>query len=386
MSDQSHTAASSADEPTSARERLEAARDRLEAAEADIESHGEKGVETAANAYRQATKLLDTYADKATGTGRENFAAYANLKANFVSLLENLPEDLEGRTAFEAAWDVLDKRRLAESDFERAREALSPAEQYVDLVTERTEAREALNEARKGAIIRRRELEDEIDDHEQLLELASADLEAPVERLREPIEAYNETLTEAFAEYRLEAPAKEVFSLIERSRLYPFVSFDQPPPDLREYITERTDGEYPIAKLLELSEYSRSKLDHYVEDADVLKRRVATQRTALERIDAEPLTLPWPPEEAGVLRRQIRERRPFAERIGGEECVTLLGQVRSLTRDPEYDRLQTAAEAIDQLTPDERRRLADGEVERDLEALRTERDELEAALEREDSA
>ncbi|WP_459806598.1 DUF7118 family protein [Halopiger thermotolerans] len=374
------------DADTTALEALEAARERFEHAQRRIEDRGADTVETAADAYRSATDLLEDYVDRATGTGRENFQAYVELEGQFATLVESLPDDLPARDAFEDALDAIDKRRLSESDFERAREALEPAAEFADLLDEREAAREELAAARKDASKRRREIEDEIRSKERLLELGDADLEAPVERLREPIETYNEAIREAFARYRSEASVREVFALLERSRLYPFVEYDRPPEDLREYVYNSADGEYTIPELLEYADYSRSKLEHYVADADRLKRRVATQRTFLDGIDAEPLTIDWPPGPAGVLRCRTREYRPFVERVGGEDVVAALRAVRALLNDPEidYDRLQTAAQAVAQLTPEQRERLADGRVDAELEALREEKRALEAALEVDD--
>ncbi|MDQ2050178.1 hypothetical protein RBH26_06740 [Natronolimnohabitans sp. A-GB9] len=371
---------------TSPLEALEAARGRFERAEERIDDHGGEAVTEAAEAYREATELLDSYVDRATGTGRENFKAYVELEGKFDSLVSGLPDDLRGREAFEDALDAIDKRRLSESDFERAHEALEPAAQYADLLAEREAAREALDDARTAAAKRLRELDDEIPDRERLLELANADLEAPVEDLREPIEAYNDAIETAVEEYRLEASAQEVFDLLERSRWYPFVDFERPPDDLRRYVQENPAGEYTIPELLEYADYSRSKLAHYVESADELKRKVATQQTFLDGIDAEPLTIPWPPAEAGVLRRRAREYRPFVERVADEDVVEKLRSIRRLTTDPDFDyeRLQTAAQAVDQLTPEERERLTDGQVADELQALRTERERLEDALEVDD--
>ncbi|MDG5818072.1 hypothetical protein [Natronococcus sp. A-GB7] len=365
-------------------ERLEAARERYAQARTAIDDGGGEAVVEAAEAYRDATELLERYVDRATGTGRENFKAYVELEGKFDSLVEELPDDLKGREAFESALDAIDKRRLSESDFERAHDALGPAERYAELLEERDAAREALEEARKAASRRLREIDDETDERERLLELANADLSAPVERLREPIERYDELIRERFREYRLEASAREIFALLERSRWYPFVPFELPPDDLERFVFERPAGEYTVPELLEYADYSRSKLSHYVEDADELKRAVATQQTYLEGIDGEPLTVGWPPGPAGLLERRTREFRPFVARVADEETVTALREVRALARDGEYDRLQTAAQAVEQLTADERERLREGRVADELEALRTERERLEAALEVDD--
>ncbi len=367
-------------------EALERARERFEQAESRVEAHGGEAVTDAAEAYRNATELLEIYVDRATGTGRENFKAYVELEGKFDALVTSLPDDLKGREAFDDALEAIDKRRLSESDFERAHDALEPAAQYAELLDERETAREAVANARTAAAKRLRELDDEIADRERLLELATADLDAPVEALREPTEAYNDAIETAFEEFRLEASAREVFSLVERSRWYPFVPYEQPPTELADYVQDDPAGEYTIPELLEYANYSHSKLSHYVESADELKRRVATQQTYLDGIDAEPLTISWPPGEAGVLRRKIREIRPFVARVADEDVVAQLRSIRRLTTDPEfdYDRLQTTAQAVVQLTPDERERLADGQIADELEALRDEREALEDALEVDD--
>ncbi|WP_114577921.1 hypothetical protein [Saliphagus sp. LR7] len=361
-------------------ERLEATRRRHAEAEDRIDEHGEDTVERVADAYRQATGLLEEYEGRAAGTGKETFKAYVELEGEFESLLEDLPEDLPRRGAFEDANDAIDKRRLSEADFERAREAVEPASEFVDLLEEREAAAEARESARIDLRERLDELEAGIERREELLELGSADLEAPVERLRDPIDRYNAAVEDAFEQYRREAPARELFDLVDRSRLYPLVPFERPPEALRRYVEEAPAGTEPVPTLLEYAGYSRSKLAHYVADADALKRRVTTERTFLEGIDAEPLTVEWPPEPAGVLSRRARELRPFVERVGSEAEVAALRAVRETTRDPEYGRLRRAAVAADRLTETERERLADGRVEAELERLRAERDRLREAL------
>ena len=364
-----------------ARERLRAAQNERERVRERIDAEGEAAVETAAEAYRNAHSLLDHYDDKAIGSGRATFQAYVNLETKFVSLVDSLPEDLEARDAFEAAWDALNKSRLAERDFERARTALEPAERYPELLDAREEAAAEYRAARTAANRQREALKSEKARLERLLELASVDLDAPVERLREPIEAYNEAIRAAFEEFLQTASAREVFAFLERAEWQFLVPFESPPQDLQGYVEENPAGEHTISELLEYAEYSRSKLAHHVDDADALKRQVATQRTYLVRLDGEPLTVEWPPPEPVTLRYQLRDRRPLAERVGGQEAVDRLRTIRDLTHDPEYDRLQTAAVAAERLSPDERETLSDGRIEDELAAVREERDRLDAALE-----
>ena len=363
-------------------ERLEAAHERLDAAAAAIEdAGGESTVESGAQAYRNAAKLLEDYAEKASGSGRETFKHYIQLEGQFSTLVEQLPEDLPQRGAFETAFDHIDKRRLNERDFERAEDALDPASEVAALIDEREAAQAELTAARRAASSRLEALEREIERHERLVDLEDADLEAPVDRLSEPITGYNEAVRDAFETFFYDVSARELFALLERSRHHPFVPFERPPEELRTYVTETDAGEHTIPQLLEYADFSRSKLAHHVDDPDQLKRRIATRRTYLERLDAEPLCLPWPPEDAVTLRYRVRDVRPLAERVGGQDLVDRLRAVREVSRDPDYDRLQTAAQAVEQLSDDERRRLAAGTVEDDLESLRRERTRLETLLE-----
>ncbi|MFP8955143.1 hypothetical protein ACLI4Y_00305 [Natrialbaceae archaeon A-CW3] len=366
------------DDPAS---RLERARERVDAIEHKIDDAGGlETVERGAEAYRNAATLLDNYVDRASGSGRETFKHYIQLEGQFSTLVEGLPAELPHRDAFEAAFDAIDKRRLQESDFDRAQAALEPAQAVADLLEEREAAREELVAARKAVSDRLSDLDGEIDDHERLLELSDVDIDAPVDRLQEPIEAYNEAIREAFEPYLYDESARTVFDCLERSRWHPFVPFARPPAELREYVAETDAGEYPIPTLLEYADYSHSKLSHYVDNPDELKRRVATRQTYLERIDAAPLCLEWPPRDAVTLRYAIRDTRPLAERIGGQAVVDRLLEVRELTRENDFERLRTAAVVRDQLSAAEREQLASGSVEADLESLRAERERLEAVL------
>jgi hypothetical protein len=136
-----------------------------------------------------------------------------------------------------------------------------------------------------------------------------------------------------------------------------------------------------VPTLLEYADYSASKLDHYVEDPGALRARVATHRTYLERLDADPFTLAWPPVPAAELRFRTRELRPLVATFAAEETVARLRDVRELPRTAEYDRLQTAATAIAELDETQRERVASGAVARDLEQARTYRSDIEEALE-----
>lgn len=360
---------------------LEAAAADLQAAEAAVEERGEARLRRIRGATQDALDLLDRYEGSATGSGGENFRAYVEFQEEFATFVENLDDDLPHRDAFEAALETVDKRRLTESDFEAAREALGPAREAAAILNRRESARDDYREARRAVERRRSELEAEIADRERLLELGDADLDAPVEELREPIENYNDAVRDAFGTFRETSPARELLEFASTAQRYPLVDVPRPPDELRGYVHEKDAGEEPIPKLLEYAEYSRSKLAHYVDDPDELKRRVATHRTYLRRLDGSALTVEWPPSGADALRLRCDELISLVARFAPEDVVASLRTVRGLTRTGDrYESLRNAAVAIEELGPDERERLRSGAVEAELEARRTELEAIEAGL------
>ncbi|PSQ17021.1 hypothetical protein BRD00_09010 [Halobacteriales archaeon QS_8_69_26] len=353
-------------------------REYREAAEA-VESVGEDRIATVAEAHRKATTILDRYDGRATGTG--DFKAFVQFQQEFSTLVEGLDDDLPRKDAFEEAQELLDKRRVSEGDFEQAREAVAPAGDLAERIDDREAARDRYRDARRAVRDRVGELDREIARLERVQELGEADLDAPTERLREPIEAYNDAVRDAFRTFRREASAREVLSFGVATRQYPLVEFRQPPEELLRYVRDRAAGEEPIPTLLEYADYSRSKLSHYVDDAGELKRRIATRQTYLERLDADPLTVDWPPPEAEELAFLGRELVSACARFAPDPVVERARRVRRLPADPEYDRLRDAAVATEQLDAADRRRIESGRLEAELGEFREARESLRDALE-----
>ncbi len=347
-------------------------------AESAISEHGETQIETVADAYDRATKLLKRYEGKATGTG--DFKAFVEFQGQFADLVENLPDDLPARESFERAEDITDKRRLSEGDFDRIRATLDPAEEVASLLERRRAVRERYRNARHRVANRITELGERIDDLKRLQELGEADLDAPTEMLREPIEAANDAISSAFRTFKRESSVREVVRFLTATEQYPLVAFESPPDDLRTYVLEKDAGEKSIPDLLELARYSRSKLDHYVADPAELKRAVATNETYLDRLDADPLQVGWPPAPANELRWWCEEAIRVADRFAPPDAVAKLRDVQRLTHDSRFDSLRTSAQARAELTDDERDRLARGAVEDDLQQARERKTELTEAL------
>lgn len=370
---------------TDAVDGLETAAAELDAARAAVAERGEDDLRRVREAYDDATDLLEEYRGKATGSGGEEFQAFMRFKKRFTELVEGLDDDLPHRGAFEEASDVIDRRRLSESHFDRAEEALSPAAEAVAVLRRREDAREAYREARRTARGRLSELDDEIGDAERLQELGAVDLDASVEWLRDPIEAYDEAVTAAFREFRSEASARELLALAETAADYPLGEVDPPPAELLDYVQRADAGEETVPTLLQYADYSRSKLSHYVDEPAALKRQVATERTYLERLDGTALTVGWPPPTAETLRYRCDELVSLVTRFADESVVDRLRTVEDRTRDGDrYERLRTVAQARQELTDEQRRRLQSGAVAERLERLREERAAIEAALDEHD--
>ncbi|ESS06375.1 MAG: hypothetical protein A07HB70_01094 [uncultured archaeon A07HB70] len=356
-------------------ERLASEAERAREAVADV---GEDRVAAAADAHDRAVTMLDRYEERATGTG--DFEAYLEFQGRFLGLVEELDDDLPGRESFEEAGEAMDRRRLRKRDFDRAREALAEVERFRNMLDRRTEAAERRRTARHEARETRETAEERIAALERTLELGDADLDAPVDRLGEPVGAYNEAVREAFDEFYREASARDLFAWLETTESYPLVDLRRPPRGVREYVANHAAGEQPVADLLEYADYSVSKLAHYVDDPGALRAKVATHRTYLERLSAEPLTVGWPPPDAERLRWLGEELVAVVGRFADEATVARARTVRDLPRETDYGRLRRAAVARAELDETERERLRDGRTADDLAALREARAALDTAL------
>ena len=347
-----------------------------------VEEAGEERLEELQEYSGEMTGLLDRYEAQATSDGETDvdMEAFIEFQEEIARFVENLPDDIDHREAFETVDETMHQRWLKSADFETARGALDPIADLVERVEERERTRERYREARHDVAVRRRELEGRIEDLADLVALGDADLDAPVENLREPIEAYNQAIAEAFDRRKREDSARELLDFVETTTAYPLVEYRPPPEDLVAYVTDSEAGTEPIPTLLEYADYSVSKLEHYVPEARRLKRNVATHQTYLRRLDSGPLEISWPPP-AEVLWWRSRELIAVVDRIAPEDVVAELRTVRELPSTTDYDRLRESVRAREQLTDAERDRLESGDVEAELSALRDERDRLAVPLE-----
>ncbi|WP_254536543.1 DUF7118 family protein [Halomarina litorea] len=353
------------------------AADTLHDARERVAEVGSDRLERVADGHAAFVRTLDRHEDEATGYGE--FEKYVGFQEAVADRLSDLPDDLPARGAFDAADEALQQQTLSTTDFDRAREALAPAAEYAALYEEWTAARERYREARSAVHGRRRALEERIDDLDRLVRLGGADLDAPTHRLRDPVAAYESAVREAFGSFRREASARDLLAFVETTEQYPLVPYDRPPERLREFVAGGA-GTEPIPRLLEYADYSRSKLDHYVESPRELKAAVGTNQTYLDGLTADPLVVSWPPPPGERLRYRCEELLACVSRFADDDVAARLRAVRALPRETDYATLRESAVARADLTPEERERLASGSVESDLAAAREELERIEAAL------
>ncbi|MFB6103667.1 MAG: hypothetical protein ABEJ57_01090 [Halobacteriaceae archaeon] len=370
--------ATGAEDATALARELEAAAADLEAAEAAVEEIGEDRLDALEAATNQLARILDQYEDSATGSG--DFEAYMECRMAVQDLEEGLGDALPNRERFEAVAERFDSRRLSDRDFQWANEELAAAREPLSRLRDREAAREDLATARRAVLDRLEVVEDRIDRLETVAALGRADLDAPVEAIEEPIREYNDAVEAAFESFLSETGARTVFSFLSTTTAYPLVDVTQPPRDLAEYVDRYAAGTEPIPTLLEYAEYSRSKLDHYVEEPMELKRHVATHRTYLTRLDATPYTIEWPPPPAARLRYRTEELVSVVDRFADPETVATLHAVRAAVRREDFDSLRASARAAVELDEEEREQVRSGAVEAELESLRDQRETLESAL------
>jgi hypothetical protein len=357
---------------------LAAAHEVCEEIENEIAEYGEAELEALADAHDRATTLLDSYEERATGTG--DFEAFIEFQESFDELVDSLDEEMPLRSAFEDANDRFDKRRLSASDFAAAREALAPVADRVELLDKRARRRERYREARRHAVVRRDDLDEEIGELEHLASLSDIDLDVPVDELREAVENYNERVEAAFRRFRNEASARDVLKFVERTEQYPLVEFRSPPDDLRKYVETSPVGTESLTQLVEYADYSPSKLAHYVDDPERLRKNVAIHRSYLDGLDATALEIGWPPPPALDCRFRLNELVSVVGRFAPDDVVKSLHELRAFTREERYGRLRRAATAREELTENERERLAAGTVEDELASAKTDRERIVETL------
>ncbi|WP_049907677.1 DUF7118 family protein [Haloferax elongans] len=346
-----------------------------------VDDIGLETLRTVADAYRDVETLLDRYEERITD--RDDLEGYIEFRERLTEVLEALDADIRHSEAFVDANDALTTgvtSTLSTSDVDRARAALDPVRNDASLLDAWQSARDDYRSARHEAERHEAELRDRVEELERVRELGAADLDAPTQDIRVPIESYNDAVTDAFNRFLRDASARDVLEFLETATAYPLVELPAPPAPLRDYLHTASVGTEPVSVLVEYAEYSRSKLDHYVSDPQSFQAAVGPHTRLLATLSADPLTVEWPPKPASELRWRMRELVAAVGRFADEETVALARAVRALTERDDYDRLRDAAVAREVLTDEQRARLKRGAVEEELEAKRAAAEDVAACL------
>jgi len=367
-----------ADETDELVEQLRETETRLSETEARVEEFGREEIERLADAYNEFVGLLDRYEDQVVGDAGD-IKTNVEFQSQVARVVNDIPPGVLLYETFVEAAEFLKQKYFNKSDFEHVREQLEPVGDIVARLEDDEQTRREYRALRRDVRGGIRDRKKRIEELERLVELGAADLAAPTGRLREPIEAYNETVADAFRSFVEARPAREVLDVLATTEWYPLVPFESPPADLVAFLETAEVGELSVPELLEYARYSRSKLGHYVDDPDRFARLVGGQKTFLSRLDADPLQIAWPPPPAARLRWRCSELTAVLDGID-PDAVADLRAVAALPRETDYGRLQTSAVAREQLTDAERERLRSGAVEATLADLREQRDRLQAAL------
>ena len=375
----SDTATPDSDRETDLVAAIDSAEDRLDRAEDRVDEFGREKLEELADAYHRFTDLLKRYEEQVLPDGGDQ-KTIIEFQSEIAALMDDLSEEMLLYGTFQECAEHLKQKWFNESHFEYVREQLEPVADLVDRLDEYEAALESYRTTRREIRYEIRALGDKIDELERLSRLGDADLDAPTERLRDPIETYNDAVTAAFDEFVREASAREVVDFLDAMTAYPLVEFREPPAELRQYLREEPPGEERLSTLLEYAGYSRSKLDHYVDNPDRLKHVIGSRKTYLSGLDADPLTIGWPPPSAAELEWRCQELTAAVNRFA-PQVVEQLRAVATLPRETDYERLRDSARANEQLSAEERDRLASRDIEAELAQTRDERERLRNALE-----
>jgi len=351
---------------------------RLERAQDRVDEFGEDDLQQLASVYREFLGVLDRYEDEVTDDGGD-YQTNIEFQSQIAEVSEHISDDLLLSETFRECDEYLQQKWFSQSDFEHVYDQLEPVADLVERIDERDRILENYRETRRDIEYRIRKLDEEIDELERLSRLGNADLDAPTHRLRDPIETYNDAVTDAFDTARSEWSAREMLDFVTATDPYPLVEFEQPPDELVTYVFESNPGTETIQTLVEYADYSRSKLDHYVDEPAAFEEAVGGKQTYLSRLDAEPLRIDWPPPEPETLQYRCRELTAAVNRLDSE-TVEPLRTVAALPRETEYDRLRDSVLATEQLTDSERDRIESEDIEGQLAECRTERERLQDAL------
>lgn len=317
---------------------------------------------------------------RGTATGRDDFGSYVEFRSIATAVEETVDEDeVYGEDSFMQAAERFDRRTIREKHFDRAEEDLEDVEDAVAELEEAERLRDELDGERHRLRRRVEELEEEREELRERRERARSYADVDADELVELVERYDRLVKQEFEEFRGTASAADVVRVGARSGELPLV--DDQPVDLEDARRlEEVAGDRTAEEVLEMTGYSRSKLEHYVDDAVEFRR--AVPRSFLESFDGSAFEVGFD-EPADVVRYEAPELRKVVQEFADEEVVDLLRRIRRLAMEDGYDEMRRAHQAAGDVDTEALRRRAD-DLEAELSSTRQRLEDLEAAVERAD--
>ncbi len=350
-------------------ERLEDALDRVEEA-------GAEPLRRAADLKSRFDAAVREYRDSATGRG--DFGSYVEFRSIATAVEEAVEEDeVYGEDSFLQAAERFDRRTIREKHFERAERDLENVEDAVAALEEAERLRDEADGERHRLRRRIDELEEERDELRGRLERAREHDDVDASELVELVGEYDRRVKEEFEGFRERASAADVVRVGARAGELPLVEDQAVDVDDARRV-EDVAGDRSAEEVLEMTGYSRSKLEHYVDDAVEFRR--AVPRSFLKSFDGSAFEIGFD-EPADVVRYEAPELRKVVQEFADEDVVDLLRRIRRLALDDRYEEMRRAHQAAGDVDVEEVRRRVD-ELEDEMEATRQRLEEVESAVER----
>lgn len=348
----------------------------LEDALDTVEEVGAEPLRNAANLKSRFDAAVREYRDSATG--RDDFGSYVEFRSIATAVEEAVEEDeVYGEDSFLQAAERFDRRTIREKHFDRAEEDLADVEAAVEDLGQAERLQDEVAGMRHRLRRRLDELEDEKDELLGELEQVKEYEDVDAEELVGLVDEYDRRVKQEFQEFRERASAADVVRVGARAGELPLV--DDQPVDVDDARTlEDVAGDRTVEQVLEMADHSRSKLEHYVDDAVEFRR--AVPRSFLESFDGSAFEIGFD-EPADVVRYEAPELRKVVQGFADEDVVDLLRRIRRLAMDDEYEEMRRAHQAAGELDPESLRRRVD-EVEEEMETVETRLEEVEDAVTR----
>lgn len=342
-----------------------------------LREEGIEEVREARGLYHELQRYIDRYREPATGHG--DFESYIEFQSVLAEIEEQLDGGVYGERGFRDAIQRFESRTLREKHFRRAENDLQGVRETVEVLERVEEIEDELRSERGRLGKRRKELEREIDDLERGIREASEAPDADASRLESLLDSYNEAVEREYESWLSSAAAREVVGHVYRASGMPLIEAEGVDRSTVEALEVSEVGDESVERLLELAEYSDSKLQHYVDDPTRFRSELPT---AWFRVaDAEPYKLS-PDMQEGVVERLVPELVRVVSEFASERTIEVLREIGDLARCGRYSGMRRALMARQTTGGVDAESLQEEKqgMERELDQVRDDLERIDEAL------